>query len=241
MHGVTAAAAVQIAEPRRTAALAVFVVAADHDERRAGEDGLAGREPVGVPRHARVAPAVDALRHDLRAVVLAVVVVTDVDEQIGMHGRDRLRDLRKRPVRDVAAVLLLLAQHPAAGVAEDDDRARRARRRRKMRAFDSHVRRAGGQRCVADDVVESRATCRPVVASAPSRRRRSRTGTFAERARARAGCRPRRIAPRRRERRRGSCGPFDQQRTVRFSSVQRARCAPSASRSEIAHPVPVRV
>ena len=99
--------------------------------------------------------AVGAAREQ-RARALAVEVVADVDDEIGVHRRDRTRDLRERPLVRIVARLRQQLADAATRIAKHHDRARIVRGRGKVAVADAHPLRRGRNGRFADQVAERR-------------------------------------------------------------------------------------
>src|SRR5207244_995837 len=88
------------------AAPAQLVIAAHHDPRRGGEERRPGIEQFGSPGRPVVAKrAAGATGPAERAGALTVVVVADMDDEVGPLRRRRLGDRGKRPGCGIAAIL----------------------------------------------------------------------------------------------------------------------------------------
>ncbi len=130
---------VEETEPALAGADAVLVVAPDHDPRRGGQKRRRRREEIripGVPAVAEgtagAAPVVD------RACRFTVMIIADMDHEIGARGRRHRGDFGKRPCHGIIAVLGRIARRqPAPGVAEYQDALRvRPRQRQRLAVHD---------------------------------------------------------------------------------------------------------
>jgi hypothetical protein len=98
------------------------VVAAHEDPRRGLQQGPGRREEVGLERRPVVtmgAPGASIVARGTR--ILAIDVVANMDDQIGVPARRSLGDLGKGPLRRVVARLGLASFNPAASIADDDN------------------------------------------------------------------------------------------------------------------------
>ena len=143
---------VEEAPPALSRTRAGLVVAADDDPGRHRHE-LRGRcehirfpcVPAVAPRAARAAGVAFGTR------VLAIVVVADVDHEVGRGGGRRVRDGSKRPRRAIVAGLERRAGKAgaASGIAEHGDPLRRRLGQRQRAPGDRGARNAGGYRLLA--------------------------------------------------------------------------------------------
>jgi hypothetical protein len=134
----------RIEEPHPTlaAAFAHLVIAAHHNPRRGLEERRRRIEEIGLPSGPIVAVrAPGAALVAGRTGGLAIVVVADMDHQIGLVIGGVLGDVRKRPLLGVVAILQRRPLDAAAGVADDRDPVDRSRQNRNRKAADGELRR----------------------------------------------------------------------------------------------------
>ena len=130
-------ARVEKAHPALAAARAKLVIAAHHDPGRRLEKRRGRLEEIRLPRAPIVAMrAVRAAFVAGRAGILAVVIIADMDHQVGLAAGGVLGDDRERPLSLVVAILRRTALDAAAGVAEHDDAVDRRRHGRHRDAAD---------------------------------------------------------------------------------------------------------
>ena len=141
--------------PPLPAAIAGFVIATHEDPRRRREQCLPGREEIRFPtrpgKAIRAARAAGVAGWTGR---LAVVVVADVDHDVGRLRGGELGQRAKRPLLRIVArleqALVAVRLHPAAGVADQQDLLRMAFRQRQLACADRRTHRFGRQRRLAD-------------------------------------------------------------------------------------------
>src|SRR5207244_7178490 len=137
------------------------VVAAGHDPRRGSEQRRRRRKEIGLPGLPVVAiRAALAARVALWAGALAIDVVADVNDQVGLARGNGLAQPGERPLRLLVAILELASRmilmvvlvlrlgglEPTAGVAQHRDRAEAWLRQWQGAAFDRGRRGAGRDR-----------------------------------------------------------------------------------------------
>ena len=164
-------------------------------ERGDGEQRCGGVEEVRRPRVPAIAPrAPCAAGIAVGAGVFAILIITDMDDKVGVRAGRARGDAGKGELGRIVARLegVVGRLQPAAGIADDDDAPNVGTGQRQADAADHRARRACRQRQVADgdrnaDGLDARASTRSVAAvryprrSAPSSpcrgRRRARPGS----------------------------------------------------------------
>jgi hypothetical protein len=111
----------QVKPPSATTA-AQLVIATNHDPGSGGKERRRWREEIRLPRLPIIAvrasgapPSVD------RTCALAVIVIADVDHQIGLAAGRTAGDCSKRPGLRVVTILDCMPLKPTASVADDHD------------------------------------------------------------------------------------------------------------------------
>ena len=191
---------VEIPVPALAGAVAGLVIAADHDPRRGRQQRRPRREEVRRPDVGPVAPRrAGAGRVARWARVVAVLIVADVEDEVGLHRRGRRCVHGEGPDRRIAAGLVDVPDRDAAaGVAEDDDAVDHRLRQRQLDAGHGRRGRAGGEMKLAG----RRREYRRLRVARRHRRGESRIG---------AG-RPERLGGRQRADRHGARNPVDRDR-----------------------------
>src|SRR3954447_18898001 len=110
---------IEQAEPALSATAAGLVVAAHPEPGRGGEQRYRRIEQLRLPGRPVVAMrAAGAAGDGGRTALLAVVIVADMDHQVGPLGDGARCDRRERPSRRIGAILRGAADDPAPGIAD---------------------------------------------------------------------------------------------------------------------------
>src|SRR5262249_26251806 len=123
--------------PARTGARPALVIAAHHDPGRARQQRRGRLEEILLPDFPIVAVRTGLALRRVRALRLAIVIVADMDDEIGIERGPFFRDRVERPAGG-AAVLRLRSLDAAAGVADDQNRLRIGAARLELGVADFH-------------------------------------------------------------------------------------------------------
>ncbi len=109
-------------EPAETAAAALLVIAAHHDPGGGSKERLRRIEEIGLPGIPGVAIGTAAAAGPRgRAGRLAIEIIADMDDEIGLLGRGLGGDRGEGPGGWIVAILDEIALEPTARIADDDD------------------------------------------------------------------------------------------------------------------------
>src|SRR5438477_8161257 len=147
----TRGARIEEAEPAPPTAAAQLVIAAYDDPRRGGEKRRRRIEEVSLPGSPVIAMrAAGTAGASGRATADPVIVIAEMDYEIGPVG-GRVRGNRgERPGGRAATILDRTPFEPTAGIADHNDTLHLRRHDRQYRAADGQPRRAGGRRPLAN-------------------------------------------------------------------------------------------